>query len=179
MSAAAVRKFLSNGHQKIEDWSTAERFNRIMYKGWSSYVNGNHDEINGFLRRHPDYDYVDEGDVRDDIAGMRETFRQCSVETPGEITVHRGITSALGMFGVEDLSDVVVGTEVVDRGYVSTSTSKASAKAFGSTMLTIRIPKGHRVLTGNPEESEIILDRDSKFVVTKVDGHNIEMDVLS
>jgi hypothetical protein len=168
---------MSNAHQKIEDWSTADSFNYHMYKGWSSYVNGNHDEINGFLRRHPSYDYVDENDVRDDIAGLRETFRRCSLETPGEITVHRGMMG-MGMFGVKALSDVALGTEIKDLGYVSTSTSKQSAKFFGSTILTIRIPKGHRVLAGNPEEHEIILDRDSKFVVTKVDGSNIEMDVL-
>jgi ADP-ribosyltransferase exoenzyme len=60
----------------------------------------------------------------------------------------------------------------VDKGFVSTSQSKKVAESFSKNTITIKLPKGHNALPivdrKMAHESEILLNRGSKFKVTNV-----------
>lgn len=102
---------------------------------------------------------------------------------PEDLVVYRGSKWVEGhpVFGAR--GGVKVGAEFSDPAYTSTTTEEGVAREFtNATAVRISIPKGTSTLNvsaemgkvegGKKQEKEILLPRDSKFRVTKVDVEN-------
>ena len=74
--------------------------------------------------------------------------------------------------------DRVVGTVIQDKGYVSTALTESTAKGFMAlgkrTMMQIRLPKGMKAASVNPEEYEVLLPRGTSFRVIDTYTHTTE-----
>jgi hypothetical protein len=100
---------------------------------------------------------------------------------PKDAWLYRGISNRT-QFELKE------GDEFVDDGFGSTTIYKsfaqewARSKGAGGTMVKITAPAGTKVLpvmdSSSQDEGEVLLNRGTRFRVTKVDGRNIEMTVL-
>lgn len=172
MSSVSLERFRSGAYRKLDDWSNEDKYNRELANGWSSYVNGNHDDINGYLRG-------DSEDYDEDVARMFQVFNLMGQSLPKAATLYRGVTGSKA-FGVSSLEELKPGTVYRDGGYSSTSTKRVEATKFGSTMIVVHAPKGTRVLPGNPHENELIINKGTRFRVTHVDieGKTVHVEVV-
>ena len=89
----------------------------------------------------------------------------------GEEIVYRGFNPPKQM-----MDQLVKGAVIEDRGFMSTTIDRGVAKNFGSTVMTIRIPKGAKAInirdyikgTTADHEKEMLLPRGTKLQITHV-----------
>jgi hypothetical protein len=141
------------------DWTPAEKDALTRYTG-SLY----HD-MNGFLRGKwrqvsPSISRA----IRDATKGMKKVTRN--------FLVHRG--TSFSQFGVSSFEELVrmVGSDVTDEGFVSTSVG-GSAAFSNSVLMEIEVPKGARGayvkgISLHPNENEFILAPGTRFRILKV-----------
>lgn len=89
---------------------------------------------------------------------------------PRDMVLYRGVGTTLAdkVFDKWNKSDGQP-IEFTDRAFVSTSARRNVAKNFSRNIMEVRVPKGsHGLPVPNGNEDEIILKRDSKFRVVKV-----------
>lgn len=166
---AATAKSLtgSKAHQaaKAGNLSQAETSALKNYTG-SMYV-----DLNSRLRNDKPPAKAD----KKDFEQMQKAFASAATSDP--INVFRGVNGA-------QFANLKPGESFTDKAYTSTSTNKDTANVFSGygdsqAILNIEVPKGSRAISaesfsafkGNngKGEGEIILDRNGKYEVTKVD----------
>lgn len=89
----------------------------------------------------------------------------------GEEIVYRGMNPPK-----EVAAQLVKGAIIQDNGFMSTTIDRDTAKNFGSTVMTIRVPKGKRALNvrdfiqsaSSENEKELLLPRGTKLQITNV-----------
>lgn len=89
----------------------------------------------------------------------------------GEEIVYRGFNPPKAM-----MEQLVKGAVIEDRGFMSTTIDRNVAKNFGSTVMTIRVPKGAKAInirehiqgTTADHEKEMLLPRGTKLQITHV-----------
>lgn len=108
------------------------------------------------------------------------------------ITTHRGLTNWKTAFGTKDPAGLV-GAEITDHGYMSTSAYEKSAKSFvggsgSGALVNITVPAGKKAIsmnaargpdsTGYSSEKEILLPRGSKLKInaTRMEGSQLIVD---
>jgi hypothetical protein len=92
-----------------------------------------------------------------------------------ETTVYRGFGNTLSKKLADMWRDKEPGDPpitFVDKGFVSTSSSKKIAESFSKNTITIKLPKGYNALPVTDREmsheKEILIDRGTKFKVTNM-----------
>lgn len=141
---------------KVEAMSDADARSALAFYTGSAYI-----EVNGQLRGTIG---VDES-VTNLIDEIDRAFESAAVTTTEPIVVHRSVEMN------DELRSVLTpGTEFTDKGFVSTSTNRRNVLQQTDEFATMRIvvPKGARVLAGNDDENELIINRGSRFRVGKV-----------
>lgn len=128
--------------------------------------------------------------IQSTIKGLDTDFKRNSVPLPEDTTVMRGLRPG------SSVSDYVEGEHLVEAGYSSTTLNPSVANGFthpvGDFMskghgdgwiIDVKVPKGTRTLIPDESdrgENEILLNRNTKFKVLKVDkaARKIWMEVL-
>lgn len=141
-------------------------------KAFENYVNNN--DINSDLRHGLD---------NDDIKGIDSLLKPSSKK----MTLYRGVNIMWGNNDTYSYEYAEVGDILADKGFLSTSKSQKEALEFTAygeepTILKINVPKGTKILDINQaykkyskntnvheKEQEVVLPRDSKLKVTKVE----------
>lgn len=98
-------------------------------------------------------------------------------EDPGAVAPHNMITWRKGHMNDPESGDVENDLEVdqlvTDHGFVSTSISKDTVMSFSGELFRIEVPKGLKAIYLDVQhdisEHEVLLPRDSYYVVTRVD----------
>jgi hypothetical protein len=166
---AATAKLLTGNkaHQaaKAGNLSQAETSALKNYTG-SMYV-----DLNSRLRNDKPPAKAD----KKDFEQMQKAFASAATSDP--INVFRGVNGA-------QFANLKPGESFTDKAYTSTSTNKDTANVFSGygdsqAILNIEVPKGSRAISAESfsafkgsngkGEGEIILDRNGKYEVTRVD----------
>lgn len=106
------------------------------------------------------------------VKNIDMAFKKATATTV-DIVLHRGTGGSNK--AAKTFKGMKPGDSFSDKGFVSTSTSPFEAHAFGKTQITIKVPKGSKVLpvgsiTGERFEKEVLLPRGSKFKVIEVES---------
>lgn len=118
---------------------------------------------NGWLRGGPESD-----DARRIVDAMDTLFDRAAIPVDRHVTLLRGMLN-------ESPAGWDVGSHIVERGFLSTTTSPQIAEQFSSHIavqgwnLRISVPKGTKVVWGDPSDSELILNRGHGFRVAGKD----------
>lgn len=144
----------------------------------SSYQGIGFEDINKALRQQVNMEGVD---FDSEIVPIDRAMQKSVLDK--DIRVWRGVWDYKQTYGVDDIEDLV-GAEIKDLGYLSTSTDRNVAEEFVSfgdetnkkaLLLEIAAPKGSRAVhmleaTGEASgEREILFDRGSKFRILRVE----------
>lgn len=105
------------------------------------------------------------GKVPEEAHGIDSAIKKSPVDA--DMTVYRGVSLTRIENGKMTRQSVSEGSILADKGYMSTTTSRATGKRYGDRadlLLTIQLGKGNHALdvkkvTGAGEESEILLPR--------------------
>jgi hypothetical protein len=136
----------------------------------ATYIGDGYSQMNDVTRG---YDPGDDPFFREDIDTHVENLTNLIDRNPPLGTtalVYRGVYDSAGM----KWSDLEVGSELIDRGFVSTTNSIPTARGFGNIQLEIELGEDTKLIdvsetvegTRVPvKESEIILQRGTKFEV--------------
>ncbi len=107
-----------------------------------------------------------------------------------DMTVLRGVRNSSEVFQVVKSSDIRTGLKFTEKGFTSTTTSKSVAKKFTNKLnswedpklLHINIPKDSKAFPIDSIEAigekEVVLPRGSEFIITKIQGKNIFLDII-
>jgi ADP-ribosyltransferase exoenzyme len=154
------------------------------------YTQNGYEEINTYLRDREGFANAmgqeDKNFIQSHTVAIDNAFKDAP-PTTAPMTVYRGVFA--GQFA-DTLKTLQPGDTFTDKGFVSTSQNLVTAvdrstSSWGDgAKLTIEVPTGSRVLDVNkalgdevqfPKEEEILLNRNSTFEVTKVDGFTINV----
>jgi hypothetical protein len=136
-------------------------------KALADYVGPEYAFINAYSRNAsgPDKDYYEsKAKLVDSLIAKQPGLK-------GEEIVYRGLNPP------KDLANQLVkGAIIEDKGFMSTTIDRDVAKNFGSTTLTIRVPKGAKAVmvqkyvsgTTAVNEREMLLPRGTKLKITNV-----------
>lgn len=134
------------------------------------YTDAGYLAVNDYLRNG-----LAKGMAKEDIESLIERLDMAiaTSSTNADSTVYRGISD-------ESFDDLVVGSTLHDKGYVSTSSELENAKNFsafsasGGSIFQIDLPAGSNVVdvgkadVGYTNEKEFILPRNSSFEITEI-----------
>ena len=142
----------------------------------AAYIGDGYSQMNDVTRG---YDPGDDPFFREDIDTYVENLTNLIDRNPSLGTtalVYRGVYDSVGM----KWSELEIGDELIDRGFVSTTNSIPTARGFGNIQLEIELGEDTKLIdvsetvegTRVPvKESEIILQRGTKFeVVAKTEN---------
>jgi SPP1 gp7 family putative phage head morphogenesis protein len=131
------------------------------------YQGGAFVDFNDYARTgvlDPGSSFTSKAQADDQISALDRAINKGSV--PHDVLVYRGVKSGEreGVTGTLE-----PGATIRDKGFSSTSISRATAKEFGSVLYEIEVPKGtHAAFVpgdGPLKESELLLGRNSAFRV--------------
>lgn len=141
----------------------------------SNYIGSGYVEINNVLRGVQGY-------VNGNPKSVAETLRQAEVlskamqphTTKDDLKLYRGVKHLSAI--IPDLHhnpEKYVGTVIKERGFLSASTSSGTANSFASdyadsAVFHIHVPKGTVAVSGHTGESELIIDKGQKLLITKI-----------
>lgn len=125
------------------------------------------------------------------VKHLDQVFKDKKNAWPEDSTVYRG----LGFLDVDHLLKAKPGSIIQEKGYTSTSFVPERAKQYGSAKVKIRVPKGAKAIypdaaneKGRSFDSEVLLNRDSRFRVVSVkpgpkahmpgDGAEVELELI-
>lgn len=172
-------------------------YDKPSYKEWKSNLTEDmkdvitqytdfSDDINQYLRKLNDWEYIDKEMVEGQIGELDKAIKQFELNEP--IKVIRGV--GLEPFGnkLNDLSSLV-GQEFSDKGFMSTSLIKDGAKKEKPVELILKVPSGkgrgayiNEFSSFSDEEYEFLLKRNSKYKITNAqfdnDTYILEADIL-
>jgi hypothetical protein len=135
-------------------------------------------KINKLLRQTGEYPEEIKKEIETKIKKIDSAMQKAS--TSSEVTAYRVVSNS----HTKNLNE---GDIFEDKGFVSTSVDKRILKAaFDESMssITIFVPKGTKALPlkgssfSHSEESELLLNRGTKFKVLKKSGNDIEVEVV-
>ena len=150
------------------------------------YIGDGHKGIN----RH--YRHGDTSDTELAVTFDR-AFNKASVIIGRDENVYRGWKLTTNSDSLDWISKLKIGDSIEDKGFISTSTEKQTARDFAgysdtvdSVLITIKIPKGTEVLAGSVSESELIINRGRKMKVIGIkkivrgesEHYEIEMELI-
>jgi GNAT superfamily N-acetyltransferase len=148
-----------------------------------TYINNGYWQMNDVTRG---YDPGDDPFSREDIDTYVENLTNLIDRNPPLGTtalVYRGVYDSVGM----KWSELEVGDELIDRGFVSTTNSVPTARGFGNIQLEIELGEDTKLIdvsrtvegTRVPvKESEIILQRGTKFEVVAKTENGLRLRVV-
>lgn len=199
-----IRKSQSQEEKPIEyktfnDGDDVNKFfyDQPSYKEWKSNLTEDmkdvitqytdfSDDINQYLRKINDWEYIDKEMVEGQIVELDKAIKHFELKEP--IKVVRGV--GLEPFGdkLNDLSSLI-GQEFSDKGFMSTSLIKDGAKKEKPVELILNIPSGkgqgayiNEFSSFTNEEYEFLLKRNTKYKITnaKLDEgiYRLEADIL-
>ena len=135
-----------------------------------AYTGHEYSDINGYLRGH-NMDPAAIASILEKVSHLDSALAKAALAK--DTRVYRGI-SDLRNLGLSERT--LVGATIHDKGFMSTSTSRESARAFGGTMggvlVRIRAPKGSRGgsvkrLSIHKGEGEVLFARGSRVRITR------------
>jgi hypothetical protein len=151
------------------DWTYEQQSALRFYTG-----SGYHD-MNGFLRgKTRAVSDVVKRYIRDAKSGMKPVTRN--------FLVHRGTNYT--QFGVHSFEELVrmVGMDVTDEGFVSTSVGGRAAFSSNNVIMEIEVPKGAKAaylkpISNFPSENELLLAPGTRFRILQVKkvGHQTQV----
>ena len=106
--------------------------------------------------------------------GLRDAYRQYARALEHDVELERGLSKL-------DVTQYQPGQTVVWPAWTSTTHSTATSAEFGAATgyrLTIKVPKGIKLLPGYYDESELILPPNTALKVDAVDGRHIRLTVI-
>lgn len=114
------------------------------------------------------------------VDSMDSAFKKASLAEPA--TAYRGIDAGVWARAFGNLKP---GDTIEDKAFASTSTDAGAADRFGGHVMEIRVPKGYPAISmgdlskeTRTEESELLLDRGTKFRIVSTSGNKTVMEVL-
>lgn len=180
--ASAPETLSEDEHQALSpDWDRVKG-DKVKYPQMQRAIlawNGSeYEDINAELRGGGEWQT---GPQQRSIRGLDRAFETLAKPAPRDMTVYRGVTT-------KHDSDFEPGAIIEDKGFQSTTHHHKIAASFAGdddprgVVLHIKIKKGHRVLV--PElpdsfdgpggaEPEILLNRGSRYRVTRREGRNV------
>jgi hypothetical protein len=150
------------------------------HKARGSYITDGFLKMNRLMRGMPDTRKTPA--LLAKIEAMRNVMRQHAAPLPGHAVLYRGMVAPESV-----AAQFTVGSVVRDKAFMSTTSERAITKAFRwglggagkygmqSVLMRIKAPAGTKVLAGQNQESELILDADTPMRVTGVSMENDEM----
>lgn len=164
------------GVEKINTGGTSTRLrdDKRIYNSVYDYMDTAYRQVNKYLRKDEMPTGYNKSFMDDMIDGLDAA---CENEIGEDVVVYRSMKP----------TDLDIGDEFVDKGYVSTSLDKNVAATFRHGILArIYVPKGSKgVFLGhvpvgmNRNEWEVLLARQTKFRVLNKVGNRIELEVVN
>ena len=171
-------------YRQLERARPGGLFNNVQSSALEYYKGYGYSPINNALRGvAPGVDStgktVAASKIQSTIRGIDSDFKKNAVALSEDTTVMRGLRPG------SSVNDYVEGEFIVEAGYSSTSLAQSTAENFSRPwgdwskgqgdgwVIDILVPKGTRTLIpGNAggEENEVLLNRNTKFKVHKVDA---------
>jgi hypothetical protein len=162
------------------------KFDSKIDKAIYDYSGNNYGPINSGLRKGwSDFDNDDVAYYKRQVAELDKAFKVSTLDA--DVTLYRATTSR--DFGIRPLDELqsLVGQKIQDKGFISTSNSDKyiqtgfntgfmdSEQKSRQVVFVIKAPKGSKAIdltaldvTANPQEQEILLNRNSNFKITKI-----------
>lgn len=124
---------------------------------------------------------------RDALRDIDTLFKQHAQTTKEPIVLSRGLRDefARQTRDMIDRGEITVGSEIIDKAYLSTSVSSgggwsgrpqpgltADEQVRDQVHVNLKIPAGTKVLPGNRNQTELILDRGLKFRVDRIETYD-------
>jgi hypothetical protein len=195
-SSDSVIGAYNKSRQRLEDLSredytgSPDQKERLRSQGaLDDYVGTSYISINQRLRTVPERLWSES--QRRQIKALDNAFEHfgADIDQPG--VVYRGMAVSNERLGiregdkysnpvVEALDRLKPGTVITDKGFMSTSWSEDAADEFirngedVGVMLTIRLPRGTRVLAGDSTEHEALLQRGTRLRVVSAKSRGIK-----
>jgi hypothetical protein len=138
-----------------------------------NYISMGYEAINGHLRKPKDFPTPA---VIAAVKNMDALFEKVP-PLEKEVMVYRGISGS----SADKILALKKGATLSDAAFVSTSLSQDVAKDFATVsgvVVSIRVPKGHRVVPGERTENELILPRGARFKVVKKTKKSVVLEVV-
>lgn len=139
----------------------------------ATYKGSGYTSINNGLRHNQGY-----AESSSNVKAIDSFLTRSTI--PEDVTLYRGVK---GDYAKILKSVIMEGTKFVDRGFVSTSTNTGTAQGFASGLtFAIKVPKGSMGAAVRGEhdgdgENEILIPRNSAFIVKSYDPHSGHVEV--
>lgn len=134
------------------------RIQEDMQDGMFAWRSSDQLEMARHMRGKKDGD----GFVKRAVAGLTKRFDKASIPLPADSILYRGVDFPKG-------TKLVIGQTFTDRSFQASTIDRSIAKGYAvDAMLVIHAPKGTRVLPGGWELRQLIIDRNTKLVVTGI-----------
>jgi hypothetical protein len=151
------------------DWTAEQR------TALRTYTGGTYHEMNGYLR----------GKIRSISPSLQRTIKNAKAgmkRVTKNFLVHRG--TGYSQFGVQTFEELagMVGMDVTDEGFVSTSVGGRAAFSSNSVIMEIEVPKGAlaaylKPISNFPGENELLLAPGTRFRILRVEKHGHQTQV--
>lgn len=190
---------IAENYEQFETGEQANNFfyNNSDYKKWLENLTKDEkdviaqytdfsDDINQYLRKIGDWEYIDKEMVTGQIKELDNAIKNFELQKP--IQVIR--TTGTEPFG-DKLNNLktIIGEEITDKAFMSTSLIEKGTKQERAVKLFLNVPKGksrgayiNEVSTFNNEEYEFLLKRNTTYKITSAKIENdiyvLEADIL-
>lgn len=161
-------------------------------KALTVYSSNNYTNVNGHLRRgEPTEEELKELGLLKTLKDLEAAFETEAAVVPKSVVVTRGVSLMHPLSKLAHQKLLVPGMEIEDKGYVSTSVMPPTEWEWGGGYkLHVTVPKGTKgiymaktsdggVISEYPNEWELLLNRGTKMRVTKIDGTDIHVEVIT
>lgn len=152
-----------------------------MSKAVRSYTGSYYDDINSVLRKTKKHNKDHRAHVKGIVKHLDAAFKHKSAKIKKETVVYRGYANNFA-------NHLQAGDIFQDKGFVSTSAKQQLAESWAGsdgTVMHILTPKGSKALsvkevsTFGDSESEILLNRGTKFRIISREGNVVHAEIIT